>query len=130
NSEESPLQGFAAALAVLITGASQSRQHGKSEPDLTSHLPRACLMLAQAGFPSSLRQIYESLRCFGKITRMLHRTLTLLLVFTICKQQIHLDSVLMRFIDDLLALDSIVYFGFSDQRLEQTATFSIPTSSE
>ncbi|GJR54752.1 retrovirus-related pol polyprotein from transposon TNT 1-94 [Tanacetum coccineum] len=27
NSEESPLQGFAAALAVLITGASQSRQH-------------------------------------------------------------------------------------------------------
>ncbi|GJT39282.1 hypothetical protein Tco_0939147 [Tanacetum coccineum] len=30
--------GFAAALAVLITGASQSRQHGKSELDLTSHL--------------------------------------------------------------------------------------------
>ncbi|GKA75752.1 hypothetical protein Tco_0782130, partial [Tanacetum coccineum] len=26
-------QGFAAALAVLITGASQSRQHGKSESD-------------------------------------------------------------------------------------------------
>ncbi|GJX14656.1 ribonuclease H-like domain-containing protein [Tanacetum coccineum] len=47
-------KGFAAALAVLITGASQSRQHGKSEPDLISHLPRACLMLAQAGFPSSL----------------------------------------------------------------------------
>ncbi|GJQ89757.1 DNA-directed DNA polymerase [Tanacetum coccineum] len=28
NSKESPLQGFAAALAVLITEASQSRQHG------------------------------------------------------------------------------------------------------
>ncbi|GJS68570.1 hypothetical protein Tco_0683135 [Tanacetum coccineum] len=47
-------EGFAAVLAVLITGSSQCRQHGKSEPDLTSHLPRACLMLAQAGFPSSL----------------------------------------------------------------------------
>ncbi|GKB49563.1 hypothetical protein Tco_0900316 [Tanacetum coccineum] len=33
--------GFAAVLAVLITGASQSRQHGKSEPDLTSHLPQS-----------------------------------------------------------------------------------------
>ncbi|GJY87237.1 hypothetical protein Tco_0501865, partial [Tanacetum coccineum] len=42
--------GFAVALAVLIIEASQSRQHGKSEPDLTSHRPRACLMLAQAGF--------------------------------------------------------------------------------
>ncbi|GKB50359.1 hypothetical protein Tco_0901112 [Tanacetum coccineum] len=30
NSREYPCQGFAAALAVLITGASQSRQHGKS----------------------------------------------------------------------------------------------------
>ncbi|GKA71746.1 zinc finger, CCHC-type containing protein [Tanacetum coccineum] len=38
--------------------------------------------------------------------------------------------VLMRFMDELLALDSIVYFGFSDQRLEQTATFSIPTNSK
>ncbi|GJU16418.1 phospholipase D zeta 1-like protein isoform X1 [Tanacetum coccineum] len=27
------VQGFAAALAVLITGASQSRQHGKSKPE-------------------------------------------------------------------------------------------------
>ncbi|GJS32013.1 retrotransposon protein, putative, ty1-copia subclass [Tanacetum coccineum] len=32
NFEESPLQGFTAALAVLITGASQNKQHGKSEP--------------------------------------------------------------------------------------------------
>ncbi|GJS08054.1 hypothetical protein Tco_0364850 [Tanacetum coccineum] len=46
--------GFTAALAILIIRVSQSRQHDKSEPDLTSHLPRACLMLAQAGFPSSL----------------------------------------------------------------------------
>ncbi|GJY61257.1 hypothetical protein Tco_0461914 [Tanacetum coccineum] len=37
----------------------------------------------------------------------------------------------MRFIDDLfLALDSIVRFGFSNRRLELTATFSIPTNSE
>ncbi|GJT68911.1 hypothetical protein Tco_1020391 [Tanacetum coccineum] len=34
-------QGFAAAQAVLITGASQSRQHGKSESDLTSHPPQS-----------------------------------------------------------------------------------------
>ncbi|GJY75748.1 hypothetical protein Tco_0480864 [Tanacetum coccineum] len=33
--------GFAAAQAVLITGASQSRQHGKSESDLTSHPPQS-----------------------------------------------------------------------------------------
>ncbi|GJV04876.1 hypothetical protein Tco_1338445 [Tanacetum coccineum] len=30
--------GFAAALAVLITGASQSRQHDKSEPSAHSRL--------------------------------------------------------------------------------------------
>ncbi|GJV40770.1 hypothetical protein Tco_1419210 [Tanacetum coccineum] len=35
------LQGFAAALVVLIIGASQSRQHGKSEIDLISHLPHS-----------------------------------------------------------------------------------------
>ncbi|GJZ12581.1 hypothetical protein Tco_0547811 [Tanacetum coccineum] len=41
----------------------------------------------------------------------------------------NLTSVLMRFMDDLfLALDSIVHFGFSDRRLEQTATFSISTN--
>ncbi|GKC82534.1 hypothetical protein Tco_1138251, partial [Tanacetum coccineum] len=32
--------------------------------------------------------------------------------------------------DDLMALDSIVLFGFSDRRLELTATFSISTNSE
>ncbi|GJV33300.1 retrovirus-related pol polyprotein from transposon TNT 1-94 [Tanacetum coccineum] len=46
--------GLTAALAVLITGTSQSRQHGKIELDLKIHLPRACLMLAKAGFPSLL----------------------------------------------------------------------------
>ncbi|GKB96196.1 hypothetical protein Tco_0982333 [Tanacetum coccineum] len=35
-----------------------------------------------------------------------------------------------RLIDDLLAVDSKVRFDFSDQRLELTATFSIPTYSE
>ncbi|GJV81984.1 hypothetical protein Tco_1517854 [Tanacetum coccineum] len=34
---DSDLEGFAAALAVLITGASQSTQHGKSEPPLLVH---------------------------------------------------------------------------------------------
>nr|GEV77309.1 hypothetical protein [Tanacetum cinerariifolium] len=33
-------------------------------------------------------------------------------------------------LDDLLALDSIVRFSLSDQRLEQTATYSISTNSE
>ncbi|GJW25400.1 hypothetical protein Tco_0039211 [Tanacetum coccineum] len=35
----------------------------------------------------------------------------------------------MRLIDDLLALDSIVRFDLSEQRLEQIATFSILTIS-
>nr|GEX81822.1 integrase, catalytic region, zinc finger, CCHC-type, peptidase aspartic, catalytic [Tanacetum cinerariifolium] len=50
-------RGFATSLAVLITGASQSRQHSKSESNLASHLPRACLRLARAGFPSSLEKM-------------------------------------------------------------------------
>ncbi|GKC07975.1 ribonuclease H-like domain-containing protein [Tanacetum coccineum] len=37
------------------------------------------------------------------------------------------ECVLMRFMDDLLALDSIVHFYFSDRRLELSATFSIST---
>ncbi|GKD07142.1 hypothetical protein Tco_1186827, partial [Tanacetum coccineum] len=37
--------------------------------------------------------------------------------------------ILTRLIDDLLALDSKVRFDISDQRLELTATFSIPTNS-
>ncbi|GJW39135.1 hypothetical protein Tco_0064980 [Tanacetum coccineum] len=46
------------------------------------------------------------------------------------KEQVYLNSVLTRLIDDLLALDSIVRFDLSEQRLEQTATFSIPTISD
>ncbi|GKF36111.1 hypothetical protein Tco_0112869, partial [Tanacetum coccineum] len=68
--------GFAAALAVLITGASQSRQHdtlvrlpmdirlkidlGKSVDKFNPYgisqvtYLKACLMLALEGFPSSL----------------------------------------------------------------------------
>nr|GEZ43855.1 protein kinase-like domain, phloem protein 2-like protein [Tanacetum cinerariifolium] len=46
------------------------------------------------------------------------------------KEQVKWNSVIMRLIDDLLALDSIMRFGFSDQRLEQTATFSISTNSD
>ncbi|GJW75305.1 chaperone protein ClpD, chloroplastic [Tanacetum coccineum] len=76
---------FAAALAVLNTGASQSRQHDMSEPDFHRHL---------------------------------------------CERQIYWNSVLVRFMDDLMALDLIVHFGFSDRRPELTATFSISTNSE
>ncbi|GJR78542.1 putative ribonuclease H-like domain-containing protein [Tanacetum coccineum] len=70
----------AVVLAVLVIGASQSRQHGKSE--------------------SCIKKKYTWI------------------------------SVLMRFMDDLFALDLIVHFGSSNQRLEQTATFSIPAKSE
>nr|GEW29666.1 hypothetical protein [Tanacetum cinerariifolium] len=35
------MKGFTAVLAVLVIEASQSRQHGKSESDLTSHLPQS-----------------------------------------------------------------------------------------
>ncbi|GJU17478.1 putative reverse transcriptase domain-containing protein [Tanacetum coccineum] len=45
-------------------------------------------------------------------------------------RQVRWNSILMRLINDLLALDSIVRFGFSDQRLERTATFSISTNLE
>ncbi|GJV54963.1 hypothetical protein Tco_1455968 [Tanacetum coccineum] len=61
-------------------------------------------------------------RCEGKV-----------LVFTmsqVCEEQVHLNSVLTRLIDDLKALDSIVHFDFSERRLELTATFSIPTNSD
>ncbi|GJS13279.1 hypothetical protein Tco_0407751 [Tanacetum coccineum] len=37
----SSFMAAAVVLAVLITKASQSRQHGKSEPDLSSHLPQS-----------------------------------------------------------------------------------------
>ncbi|GJW79038.1 hypothetical protein Tco_0140720 [Tanacetum coccineum] len=46
------------------------------------------------------------------------------------KNKHNLYSVLTRLIDDLLALDSIVRFDLSERRLEQTATFSIPTISD
>ncbi|GJW47433.1 hypothetical protein Tco_0079079 [Tanacetum coccineum] len=48
----------------------------------------------------------------------------------VCDKQEHLNCVLMRLIDDLLALDSIVHFDLSEWRLEQTATFSIPAISD
>ncbi|GJY87852.1 hypothetical protein Tco_0502480 [Tanacetum coccineum] len=60
----------------------------------------------------------------------MRRTLMIILVFTLCEEQASWNSVLMRLIDDLLALDLIMHFGFSDQRLERTATFSISTNSE
>nr|GEU92613.1 putative reverse transcriptase domain-containing protein [Tanacetum cinerariifolium] len=76
--------------------------------------------------------LYEpvSLGCSGNNTRIIRRTLMINFIFTLCEQQVIWNSVLMRLIDDLLALDSIVRFGFGDQRLEQTATFSISTYSK
>nr|GEX91524.1 jacalin-related lectin 19-like [Tanacetum cinerariifolium] len=54
------LTGFRSYASRSQTGASQSRQSTDchkfdSWKNLTSHLPRACLMLALAGFPSSLK---------------------------------------------------------------------------
>ncbi|GKD91906.1 hypothetical protein Tco_1371743, partial [Tanacetum coccineum] len=59
----------------------------------------------------------------------MRRTLMITLVFTLCEEQVIWNSVLMRLIDDLLALDSIMRFDFSDRRLKRTATFSISTNS-
>ncbi|GJR62804.1 putative reverse transcriptase domain-containing protein [Tanacetum coccineum] len=55
---------------------------------------------------------FISLRCSGNITRIMRRTLKIILVFTVCETQVYWNSVLMRFIDDLMALDSIVHFWF------------------
>ncbi|GKB55822.1 hypothetical protein Tco_0912008 [Tanacetum coccineum] len=76
------------------------------------------------------RQSIVSLGCSGNTTRIMRRNLMIILVFTLCEEEVKWNSVLMRLIDDLLALDSIICFGFSDQRLERTATFSISTNSE
>nr|GEX16833.1 DNA-directed DNA polymerase [Tanacetum cinerariifolium] len=71
-----------------------------------------------------------SLGCSGNTIRIMRRTLMIILVFTLCEEQVKWNSVLMRLIDDLLPPDSIVCFGFSDRRLEQTATFLISTNSK
>nr|GFA76162.1 hypothetical protein [Tanacetum cinerariifolium] len=61
------------------TGASQSRQSTDchkfdSWKNLTSHLPRACLMLVLAGFPSSLLLFHLS-RSFTHFYRLSHSEL-------------------------------------------------------
>nr|GEZ05947.1 hypothetical protein [Tanacetum cinerariifolium] len=73
---------------------------------------------------------YVSLGCSGNTARIMRRTLMITLVFTLCEEQVIWNSVIMRLIDDLLALDSIMRFGFSDRRLERTATFLISTKSK
>ncbi|GJZ19745.1 reverse transcriptase domain-containing protein [Tanacetum coccineum] len=60
----------------------------------------------------------------------MRRTLMITLVFTLCEEPVIWNSVLMRLIDDLLALNSIVHFGFSDRRLERIATFLISINSD
>nr|GEW42020.1 zinc finger, CCHC-type [Tanacetum cinerariifolium] len=87
-----------------VIRTSQSRQHDKGES--------------------------VSLGCSGNTTRIMRMTLMVTLVFTLCEEQVIWNNVLMKLIDDLLALDLIVRFGFSDRRLERTATFSISTNSE
>ncbi|GJT25025.1 ribonuclease H-like domain-containing protein [Tanacetum coccineum] len=67
-------------LLVLITRKSQADKHDDTSlihyKNLASHLPRACLMLAQAGFPFVIvnTKEYHS-ECSGRITRIMHRTL-------------------------------------------------------
>nr|GEX80280.1 hypothetical protein [Tanacetum cinerariifolium] len=59
------------------------------------------------------------------------RLLISVLLFTVCKEAIKVESCPSEIIlDDLLALDSIVRFDLGDRRLEQTATFLISTNSE
>ncbi|GJY19636.1 hypothetical protein Tco_0391127 [Tanacetum coccineum] len=53
--------GFAAALAVLIIEASQSRQHGMSEPDLTSHLPQSLFDVGSGRISIVIVNTYMSL---------------------------------------------------------------------
>ncbi|GJS65696.1 hypothetical protein Tco_0680260 [Tanacetum coccineum] len=59
-------KGFAAVLAVLITGASQSRQHVTYQE---------LVDVAQAGFPSSLSEYLSITRISCKISRIMRRTL-------------------------------------------------------
>ena len=60
--------------------------------------------------------IYISLGCSGNTTRIMRRTLYVyFLTFHIVWNSKYIDKcVLMRFIDDLLALDSIVHFWLSE----------------
>ncbi|GJX51233.1 hypothetical protein Tco_0278078 [Tanacetum coccineum] len=48
----------------------------------------------------------------------MRRTLMIILVFTLCEEQVIWNSVLMRLIDDLLASRLICAVGFSDRRIE------------
>ncbi|GJT26822.1 hypothetical protein Tco_0907097 [Tanacetum coccineum] len=53
---------FTAALAILITGASQSRQHGKSEPLLVNRLDHDISSFIFQCAPSSLWLCYSKVR--------------------------------------------------------------------
>ncbi|GJQ98418.1 hypothetical protein Tco_0009557 [Tanacetum coccineum] len=68
------------------------------------------LAKSRGGKMSPYPSLYEpvSLECSGNTTRIMHRTLMINLVFTLCEEQAIWNSVLMRLIDDLLALDSII----------------------
>ena len=67
-------------------------------------------MLTQAGFPSSLKILSYSSDVLAKSQGKCVGLLLYSLDSTMCESQGYLDSVLMRFMDDLLALDSIVRF--------------------
>nr|GEX36255.1 hypothetical protein [Tanacetum cinerariifolium] len=57
NQGQWPMPGFAAALAVLITGASQSRQHGKSEQSEVSSVASPTNKLFEAPHHPSFLQL-------------------------------------------------------------------------
>ncbi|GJV42129.1 hypothetical protein Tco_1420569 [Tanacetum coccineum] len=90
-------------------------------------------MLALAvGFPSSCEKLIVSIGCSGNISGdngvgLLGSTLV---STAVVNRQVNWIRVLSRINDDLWLLDSIVRFGFSNRRLEQTATCSISTNSD
>ncbi|GJZ42434.1 zinc finger, CCHC-type, retrotransposon gag domain protein, partial [Tanacetum coccineum] len=51
---------------------------------------------------------------YQSVSKQTTQTLKIFLVFTVCERQVYWNSVLMRFTDDLLALDSMVRFSVSD----------------
>ncbi|GJZ89368.1 hypothetical protein Tco_0661150 [Tanacetum coccineum] len=80
-------------VSQLVYLAFSLRRFKADNTNLASHLPRACLMLAQAGFPFGTvnTKEYHS-ECSGKISRIMCRTLV-----TTCElygvQQVYFEIV-------------------------------------
>ncbi|GJS04530.1 hypothetical protein Tco_0321038 [Tanacetum coccineum] len=76
--KESPWQGFAAALAILVTGASQSRQHVDTSSIHIESRKSPTKSLFDAGssrISIFIVNTYVSLGCSSTITRIMRRTL-------------------------------------------------------